>query len=549
MLDPSQRASQTRRGLYRLHIERDGLVKDEMRLCARDPVHWVNFHCGTFDPQRQPSAIPFDLFPRQEQFLRWLQEREQRQESGIVEKSRETGVSYLCCAYALHRWLFRPGCVVCFASSKLELVDRRGDPKSLFHKIRSILYSLPWWMLPDGFDRAHHDNEAKLINPANESAVTGEGGDRIGMGGRATIYFVDEAAHLERPEIADIALSQTTRCRIDVSTPNGPGNPFAHKRFSGNLPVFTLHWKDDLRKNRTETLPDGRTIYPWYEAEKKRLSDPVIIASQLDIDYSASIEGIVIPAAWVRAAVGLDLPTGPRVVAGLDVGEEGPDPSVLVARAGPVVLPPISWGRCNTTETAWRARDEAVRLRVAAVCYDAGGVGAGVRGAWSTTERALPFEVIAVQFGGAPTEDWWPDHQTSRDKFLNLRAEMWWKLRARFERAYEFREKGVRHPPEDMISIPNHPQLIAELSLPLAERTETGKIKLESKQRMRARGVKSPDFADALALAFHARASEQWQPIHDRSALSVIARAPRGVFGAAADDDDDEDDADRRERE
>ena len=363
MLDPSQRASQTRRGLYRLHIERDGLVKDEMRLCARDPIHWVNFHCGTFDPQRQPSAIPFDLFPRQEDFLRWLQEREQRQESGIVEKSRETGVSYLCCAYALHRWLFRPGCVVCFASSKLELVDRRGDPKSLFHKIRSILYSLPRWMLPDGFDRAHHDNEAKLINPANESAVTGEGGDRIGMGGRATIYFVDEAAHLERPEIADMALSQTTRCRIDVSTPNGPGNPFAHKRFSGNLPVFTLHWKDDLRKNRTETLPDGRTIYPWYEAEKKRLIDPVIIASQLDIDYSASIEGIVIPAAWVRAAVGLDLSPGPRVVAGLDVGEEGPDPSALIARAGPVVLPPVSWGRCNTTETAWRARDEAVRLQ------------------------------------------------------------------------------------------------------------------------------------------------------------------------------------------
>ncbi len=55
-----------------------------------------------------------------------------------------------------------------------------------------------------------------------------------------------------------------------------------------------------------------------------------------------------------------------------------------------------------------------------------------------------------------------------------------------------------------MISLPDCPELIAELSLPLAERTETGKIKLESKDRMRARGVKSPDYADALALAFHA---------------------------------------------
>jgi phage terminase large subunit len=53
-----------------------------------------------------------------------------------------------------------------------------------------------------------------------------------------------------------------------------------------------------------------------------------------------------------------------------------------------------------------------------------------------------------------------------------------------------------------MISIPNHPRLIAELSQTLHHSTETGKIKLESKEDMARRGVKSPDFADALALAF-----------------------------------------------
>jgi hypothetical protein len=34
----------------------------------------------------------------------------------------------------------------------------------------------------------------------------------------------------------------------------------------------------------------------------------------------------------------------------------------------------------------------------------------------------------------------------SGSKFLNLRAELWWGLRVRFEKAYEFREKGVKHP-------------------------------------------------------------------------------------------------------
>ena len=64
---------------------------------------------------------------------------------------------------------------------------------------------------------------------------------------------------------------------------------------------------------------------------------------------------------------------------------------------------------------------------------------------------------------------------------------MWWKLRCRFERTYEYREKGVKHPPETMISLPDCPELIVELSLPLAQARQKGKIRLESKERMRAR--------------------------------------------------------------
>ncbi len=72
----------------------------------------------------------------------------------------------------------------------------------------------------------------------------------------------------------------------------------------------------------------------------------------------------------------------------------------------------------------------------------------------------------------------------------------------RFEKAYECRELGILHPPDQMISIPNHPQLIAQLSLPLYMRTESGKIQLESKQKMAQRGVASPDFADMLSYLF-----------------------------------------------
>jgi phage terminase large subunit len=75
-------------------------------------------------------------------------------------------------------------------------------------------------------------------------------------------------------------------------------------------------------------------------------------------------------------------------------------------------------------------------------------------------------------------------------------------VRCRFEKAFEFRERGVRHPPEEMISIPDHPQLIAELSLPLHFYRETGKLEIESKKALRQRGVASPDHAEALVLSF-----------------------------------------------
>lgn len=488
------------RYLHRLHIETNHLQPFEISVCADSIEHWVNQWCYTFDPRVSPAFLPFDLFPKQTEFLEWLTERERTQTDGLVEKSRDMGASWLCCLYALHGWLFRQGFAAGFGSRKLEYVDEKGNPKSIFEKFRIILRGLPAWMMPGGFNWGKHDCFAKLINPENGSTITGEGGDSIGRGDRSAIFFIDESAFLERPQLVERSLSQTTNVRIDVSTPNGPGNPFATKRFSGKLPVFTLQWRDDPRKGEE-----------WYARQKERF-DPVTIAQEIDIDYTASVEGICIPAAWVRAAVnlhvwakdekGIEFPTEGNIVAGLDVAEEGKNRCVFIARCGPIAFDPVVWGQVNTTETAYKARDAAIKAGAKTLSYDAGGPGAGVKGIYKTTEQALPFKANGVLFGGAATDARWPDGHTSKEKFKNFRAEMYWGLRTRFEKAYEFREKGINHAPDEMISIPNCQQLIAELSQPLVEYTDTGKIRIESKDDMRKRGVASPDHADALCLAF-----------------------------------------------
>lgn len=456
---------------------------------APDVVTFVN-SLLTFDP-RIPGLVPFLLFPKQEEFLLWLQQREFHQENGLVEKSRDAGVSYLCCAYALWTWLFRANTAVGFGSRKLTLVDTLGAPDSLFEKIRILLRSVKSDWLPIGFDFKRHSSTCRLINPANGSVIIGEGGDDIGRGGRNTLYFVDEAAFLEHPDLIERSLSANTNVRIDVSTPNGIGNPFHKKRTSGIVSVFTFHWKDDDRKNQE------------WAAKKKAECDPITWAQEYEIDYSASVEGICIPGIWVRASVGLELPANGVHEAGLDVADEGRNKNVFIHRVGPVIKDVVSWSQMNTTQTAWKAAEQCRRFGVETLHYDCIGVGAGVKGTYNSAEKPLGFKTNPIQSGLPAGDDKWPDGKRSKERFLNIRAELWWKLRCRFEKTFEYVTLKTEHPAEEMISLPDVPELISQLSMPLYFFTDTGKMKIESKVDMKKRGIESPDYADALVYAFY----------------------------------------------
>jgi phage terminase large subunit len=484
------RNSIERRLLYRInHLRTEQQRLVEMEMCRRKIVHWVNHHCWTYDPREPTATLPFDCFPKQEALFSWLAERERKPENGLIEKSRDVGVTWICVFHAVHGWLFRKGYAVGFGSRKLDLVDKKGDPDCIFEKVRFLLDNLSKWMLPKQYGTGY----CNIRNLDNGASITGEGGDNIGRGGRKAIFFVDEAAYLEHPTLIERSLAQTTNVRIDVSTPNGPGTPFSQKRFSGTIPVFSLHWRDDPRKTEE-----------WY-AEFCRTHDPVTVAQELEIDHSASIEGILIPGEWVRAAVNLKLPRSEQIVAGLDIAEMGRDLTVFQPRAGPVIDWPVSWAKVLTHETACRARKCMADSNASTLYYDADGLGTAVRASWMASEKRLPFQTFPVNAGSSPSELRWPDGRTSGEIFGNLRAEVGWLVRRRFEKTFEYVTQGVEYPLDELISIPPHAELIAQLSLPLYRHRENGKIYLESKEDMRDRGVKSPDFFDSLCLSFYPR--------------------------------------------
>lgn len=442
---------------------------------ARHPADFVNDWCATFDPRAvdrgQPTTMPFLLFPKQREYLDWLHDRWRQRQDGLVEKSRDMGASWLCVAFAVWMWIFHEGSVAGFGSRKEDLVDRIGDPDSLFWKIRTTIKLMPAIFKPRGYVEDKHAPFMRIINPANGAVIRGEAGDNIGRGGRTSIYFKDESAFYERPETIDAALSQTTNCQIDVSTPNGEGNPFWRKRHAGRIPVFVFDWRDDPRKDQA-----------WYDRQVAT-RDPVTVAQEIDRNYSASVTNSFIPGDIVTTAMSLGpadvRPMGPLRV-GLDVARFGDDKTVLVFRRGRVVTRMSVWGKTDLMSTAGRAKQEigtylrGTNSHLEQIAVDTIGLGAGVADAlrgWFTT----PGIVVDVD----------SSRRLDDGEHYNLRARMWAHMRDWLETA----------------SLPNDQELRADLTA-LRYSFRQGLLLLEAKEEAKKRGIKSPDRADALALTF-----------------------------------------------
>ena len=447
-----------------------------------NPVAFVNDWGCTFDPRNieigRQALMPFHLFPRQEDFLRWLRERWLSRQNGLVEKSRDMGVSWLCVAFSVWMWLFYPGAVIGVGSRKEEYVDDLDNPDSLFWKARKFIETLPPEFRPLGWDTKKHAHYMKLINPENEAGILGEAGDNIGRGGRASIYFVDEAAFIEHQESVDAALSQTSNCKIDVSTPNGAGNAFYRKRHGGKLEVFVFDWHDDPRKNQA-----------WYDKQVRDL-DASIVAAEIDRNYESSISNAYIPGTMVDAA----MKRGPMDVrplgglrVGVDVARFGDDKSAIVFRRGRVLLKVIRFGKSATTDTAARVHMEIQGFKEPPeqIAVDCDGLGAGVADmlrAW------YPDRLIGGQIGGQLRKTVVDVHSGRRLKtgqHYDLRAFCWSELKAWIEGA----------------ALPNDQDLRVDLTA-LRYGFQGGELRIESKQDAKKRGVKSPDSGDALAYTF-----------------------------------------------
>jgi len=197
-------------------------------------------------------------------------------------------------------------------------------------------------------------------------------------------------------------------------------------------------------------------------------------------EFPEADDDVVVPRHLLEAAVDRDQEAAETtpVVWGLDVARFGSDKTALCKRKGNVVTEPVKMEICgiilNEYETTpWSERPVEILV-------DSIGLGAGVVD--RLIELDLPCRGINVA-----------ESSSMNDKYARLRDELWFAVREWLE--------------DRDCKLPDDEELVSDLCKPRFKFTSNGKLKVESKDEMKRRGMNSPDVGDALCLTFASRAS------------------------------------------
>lgn len=528
------------KSIYAWRIKTLGILRNDPVLLAAAKVyyatrphefimHWMD----TYDPRKKDMKwLPFTFFSRQHSFIDFLQECRRDAQSGLVEKCRDAGATWLACAYSIHSWLFIENDAIGWGSRKETLVDKIGDPDSIFEKMRLLLRRLPPVFRPEGFDEKKHATFMKIVNPENGAIIAGEAGDNIGRGGRKSIYFKDESAHYPRPDLIEAALGDNTNVQIDISSVNGLGNVFHRRRSAGKLwvpgatvepgyvRVFIIDWRDHPEKTQA-----------WYDQRRAKFEREGLLhlfKQEVDRDYSGAISNTIIPYEWIAAArdahkvipVLMEEAKSGNWMTGLDVADEGIDRNAIAARQSVILRTVDEWGERDPGVTARRAMAACRELPGIVRCmYDSIGIGSNVKSEYNRLVDEKLIDPARLRFvpwnaGGSvlnPYEYVIPDDDqtlSNKDFFKNIKAQAWWSIRARFYKTWVCIQAIKNGDPipdysaDELISIDGTMPLIHQLMEELAQPTKGESASLQMLINKKPDGTKSPNLADAVIMAY-----------------------------------------------
>jgi hypothetical protein len=289
------------------------------------------------------------------------------------------------------------------------------------------------------------------------------------------LLVADEASGIPEPVYEAAGGSMSSPGAITLLI----GNPTRSSGFFWR--VFTME-RDRWHCMKVSSANSRRVSADYCEEIEQRYgTDSNAFRVRVLGEFPVADADTVIPASLVDDAMTRDVPldmTAPAIW-GVDVARFGSDASVLIKRRGSVVTEfPRRWRNLDTMQLAGALKaewDASTHDRPALIVIDVIGIGAGVVD--RLHEQNLP--ILGVNVAEVPS---------TTGRYGRLRDELWVRCREWLE------TRSVRLPRDD--------QLRDDLVAPRYSFLSDGRLQVESKNLMRARGLSSPDSADALNLTF-----------------------------------------------
>lgn len=426
----------------------------------------------------------------------------QRQETGkvrvVILKGRQQGISTYTAARFFWRTIYNEGIKTFIMTHQQQATDNLFEMVKRYHQLMPEFYRPP----------TAFDNAKELTFTATDSGYKVATAGNRGSGRSSTIqqlhlsevafYPSDEAAIGMLEAVPDEIGSEV----IVESTANGTDNLYyrmwkqASRGESDYLAVF-LPWfwqdeytiNDDSVKLEEEDYEIGKAFgidIPHLKWRKKKIANMGGDVLKFKREYpntpeeafETSTDDVLIQAAKVRLAMRNEetRPNG-YICLGVDPARFGGDMTAIVVRQGRKVHKIYKYAQQDTMQVAGLVRRVMSDWKPKYVFVDTVGIGAGVYDRLIELGHRNVLPVVA----GAKAEEF--------DRYVNKRAEMWARMRDWLDD-----EMGV--------SLPDSDELAQELTGLRYSYDSNGRIKLERKDDLKARGEHSPDMADALALTF-----------------------------------------------
>jgi len=295
--------------------------------------------------------------------------------------------------------------------------------------------------------------------------------------------------------------------------------------------VFVMDWSDHPLKDQA-----------WYDKRRAKAESEGMLhvfEQEVNRNYAASVEGVLIPQDWVRSATDAHLKlkwkdvdfTEGGYISALDVADEGMDRNAQATRKGVVLQELEEWGERDTGQTARKAV-ASLGIRNVVMQYDSIGVGAGVK---AETNRLMREGLLSKRISlvpwnaGASVEN--PDEHVlkgdskspiNKDFYKNLKAQAGWQLRLRFERTHKAVTEGIQYRASELISIDSTIPLLKKLQKELSQPTTDHDSRMKLMINKTPEGTKSPNLADAVVMCYF--------PIKEKNRAPSVKRAVGGTY-------------------